>query len=162
MAAELDDFAALQHVDSIRMKNGRETVRDEYGDCVPRGGDVPDCVADLLFGQRVERRSGFIEDEQLRSTEQCARDGQALLLPSRNLDSTFPNDCVQAPVCPGKKAVDGSLPQDSEAFIIGSAGANEQEIFANRSPKTVALLRYKTDALAETFHLDLIFTDPVV
>jgi hypothetical protein len=66
VSPELDDPAALQHVNAIGMKHGREAVRDQARDRVPAGRDVADCLADLLFRQGIKLRCSLVEHQQLR------------------------------------------------------------------------------------------------
>ncbi len=54
MLTNLDDFAALQHIDAIRMHHGRQAMRDQNRDYFPLARDFAHRATDLLFGERVE------------------------------------------------------------------------------------------------------------
>src|SRR5471030_3045044 len=97
MAALLHDAAALQHIDAIGVEYGRQAVGDQAGDGVAAGGDVADGLADLFFGERIERRGGFVEHQQLRPAKQRARDGEPLLLASRDLYAALADTVSRPP-----------------------------------------------------------------
>src|SRR6185503_11500664 len=79
VAADLDNTAALEHVDAIGVKNRRQAMRDENRHRLAGARHVADRLDDAFFGQRVERRGGLVENEQLGPPEQRARDRQTLL-----------------------------------------------------------------------------------
>ena len=72
--------AFFQHHDSIRMHDGGEAMGDQDGDVLLAARDLPYRFGDHLFGKRIECRGRFVEDQQLRMTDQGAGYGNTLLL----------------------------------------------------------------------------------
>jgi hypothetical protein len=65
VAAGFDDVAPFEDVDAVGVEDGRQAVRDEDGDEVA-GRHLADGLGDLLFGERIERGGGFVENEEAR------------------------------------------------------------------------------------------------
>src|ERR1700674_2011969 len=89
VAPRLDDPAALEHIDSIRVHHRRESMRNQNSDGFLIGCDLANRAADLFFGERVQGRRGLVDNQQLGMPHQCASDRKTLLLASRNLYPTF-------------------------------------------------------------------------
>jgi len=64
------------------------------GDRLLIRSDFADRAADFLFRQRVERRGGFVENEQLRMTQESPCNGKALLLAARDFHAAFSDQRV--------------------------------------------------------------------
>src|ERR1039458_6989132 len=96
----IDDPAAIQHVNPVGMPDSREPVRDDQRDHIRSRPQLSQRVRDLLFGERVERRSGFVEDQEFRTPEEGSRDGEPLFLTARKSQSTPPTG-VSSP-CPAR------------------------------------------------------------
>ena len=73
-------------------------------------GHVADRLGDLLLGERVERRGGLVEHQQVRPAQEGARDRQPLLLAAGDLHPALADDRVEALVGPGEQAVARGLP----------------------------------------------------
>ena len=121
----------------------------------PLGGDVADRVDDALFGQRVERRGGFVEDEQVRMPQQGPRDRQPLLFAARHLDAAFADDRVEATVRAREQVVARRFPQHVEALGVRGGGVHEQQVLANRSGKELRVLRDESDPRAQAVEVDV-------
>ena len=93
-------------------------MRNQHGNGVAARGHVADRVGDPLFGQRVERRGGLVEDEQVRSPQQGPGDRQPLLLAPRHLDAAFADHRVETAVRTREQIVAGRLPQHVEALGV--------------------------------------------
>jgi hypothetical protein len=70
-------------------------VRDQDGDRVAAGGDVADGVDDPFLGERIERRGGFVEHQQVRLSEEGACDRQPLFLAARHLHAAFADHGIE-------------------------------------------------------------------
>ncbi len=55
MASELDDVAAFEDEDAVRVHDGRQPVGDQNGDRFLIGCNLADGSTDFFFRQRVER-----------------------------------------------------------------------------------------------------------
>src|SRR2546423_2685350 len=71
--SRLDDLAPLQHVDPVGVHHGRQPVRNEDGDHLARVGNFTHGAADLLLGERIQRRRRFVEHQKMRVTQQRPR-----------------------------------------------------------------------------------------
>ncbi|MNR38212.1 hypothetical protein D3C85_1562940 [compost metagenome] len=96
MAAGLDDAAALQHHDGLRMQNGRQPVGDQERDAVGLPRHAAHGIGDLLFGQRIQGRRGFVENQQARVAHQGPRNRQALLFSARQAHARLAYGRIQA------------------------------------------------------------------
>ena len=81
---------------------------DDHGVAAPM--DILDERHDLLRGVTVERARGFVRENHLGLVHQCARDGDALLLPTRQLIGHEGLAIGQARPCPGTPPRDGCVP----------------------------------------------------
>src|SRR5450631_2699072 len=82
VAPRFHNAPTLQHVDPVRMHHRRKTMRNQNGDGLLISRNLANCAADFLLGERVERRSGFIENEKLRMPQQRSGNRKTLFLPS--------------------------------------------------------------------------------
>src|SRR2546425_12885053 len=98
----------------------------------------------------------------MRTPQQGARDRQALLLASRDLDAAFADDRVEATGRPREQIVAGRLPQHLEALGIGRRRVHEQQVLANRAREQLRVLRNEPDPLANALEIDLGAGNPVV
>ncbi len=76
--AALDDDAVVEHQDHVGADDGRQPVRDHQ-----RGaalGHAIELVLDVPLGVAVERRGRFVKQQDRRTFEDGAGDGDALLL----------------------------------------------------------------------------------
>ena len=73
-ATAVHDAPAFQDEDAIGVHDRREPVGDQNGDDVLVPCDLADRLADLLLGERVERRGRLVEHQQVRAPQQGARD----------------------------------------------------------------------------------------
>ena len=88
--ADFGDAAFLEDNDAIGLAERADPVRDrDSGSTLDQ--DI-ERFLNLSFGFRVDRRGGFVEDEDPRIGEQGSRDGDTLTLTSRQGLSAFAND----------------------------------------------------------------------
>lgn len=66
MLAALSDLSILQDVDDVCTLDGTETMGD--GDRAPSLGGLVESELDDLFGLRVERRGGLVEEQYYSSS----------------------------------------------------------------------------------------------
>ena len=162
MPAEFDDLAALQNVDAVGMHHGRETMRDQNRDAIARARDFANRLADFFFSERIERRSRFVENHQLRPPQQGTRDGEPLLLAARNFDAAFADHGVESFIGAGEKAADRGLAKDVHAVFIGGARIDEEQVLADGTGEQLRILRDEADAFAQIVDGDFVFAGTVV
>src|SRR5437870_2247871 len=149
VAAELDDAAPIEHIDSIGVHHGRKPMRDQARDRLLAGGDVANGLADLFLGQGIERGCRLVEYQQLRIPEQRAGDREALLFSARYFHATLANQGIEAAIGTQKQALHGSLPQHVQALLIGRMRLDEEQVLADRSREQLRILGHESDPLAQ-------------
>src|SRR5258707_9673062 len=98
----------------------------------------------------------------MRLAEEGSGDRQALLFAARHFDTSFSNHRVQAFISAGQQTVDRSLMKSFQALRVGSAGTDEQHVFADGTGEELSILRHEADALAERLDGNLVLRDVVV
>ena len=88
MRAALGDSAVVEDDDLIGVDDRRKAVGDHHRGAAP--GDSVERFLDGLLGAAVERRGGFVEDQDRGVLEQGAGDGDALLLAADSLSPRSP------------------------------------------------------------------------
>ena len=78
MQAALDDLAALDHQNGVGVHDGVQAVGDHDGGAVL--AEMVDRFLHGFFGFRIQRRGGFIEQDDRRVLDQRPRDRDALAL----------------------------------------------------------------------------------
>lgn len=78
-APVLGDLTMVEIVDEVGLANGVEAMRDQ-DDGLAGGSQVADLREDVLFGLRVERGGGFVDDEDVAGAVTGAGDGEFLPL----------------------------------------------------------------------------------
>src|SRR6185437_6516787 len=92
--AVLDGAAGLQDDDAVEVAHGGEPVGDgDHGAAAHQAGER---LADDFLGFTVERRGGFVEQEERRVLEEGAGDGDALALAAGELDAAVADDGAHA------------------------------------------------------------------
>ena len=79
MTADVADAPLVQEHDPVRVADGGQAMRDHHHQPVFRS--PVQRRDELVLGLRVERRGGFVEDQDAAVAEQTPGDGQSLLLP---------------------------------------------------------------------------------
>ena len=87
--APLNHNSPVHHEDTIRFLNRAQPVR--HGDSRTAFGSFVESGLDDFFAFRVQGRGGFVEEQDLRVAEECAGDGDTLLLTPRE-ESGFGSD----------------------------------------------------------------------
>jgi hypothetical protein len=78
VGALLDEPTAVEHEDHVGGEDCGQPVRDRYGGSA--GHEWDERLLDDPFVYRVERRGGFVEDEDFRVFEDDAGDREPLFL----------------------------------------------------------------------------------
>ena len=78
MQAALDDLAALDHQNGVGVHDGVQAVGDHDGGAVL--AEMVDRLLHGFFGFRIQRRGGFIEQDDRRVLDQRPRHRDALAL----------------------------------------------------------------------------------
>ena len=91
MPAALDDLAALDHQNGVGVHDGVQAMGDDDGGAVL--AEMLDRLLHLLFGFRIQRRGGFIEQDDRRILDQRAGDGDALALAAGQLGRARRPEC---------------------------------------------------------------------
>src|SRR5471030_2903706 len=91
-----------------------------------------------------------------------ARDGEPLLLASRDLHAALADDGVEAAGGALEQVLHGGLLDHLQAFFVGGIRPHEAQVLANGPGKELRILRHETDALTQTVDGDLVFRNSVV
>ena len=82
----------VQHQDTVHVLQGREPMRDhKQGLSVSA---LREHLENGSFGKAVEGGCGLVEDQDVRVPDQGPGNGEALLLPLRQIHPLFADDCV--------------------------------------------------------------------
>jgi hypothetical protein len=92
VATLLNHTAVVHDDDSVGPANRLEAVRDLHRR--PSLGRVVDCLLHHLFRFRVQRRGGFVQQQDLGVRHDGASNGNALLLAAAELVSPFAHPCA--------------------------------------------------------------------
>src|SRR5260221_3634006 len=149
MAALLDDAAALEHENSVRMQHCTQPMRDEHRDDVLVRRDVARGAADRLIRVRIQRARRLVEDEQLCFAKQRARNGETLLLAAGDLHSSLADDGVEPLLRTAEERLRGGTTPYVEALRVRRARPHEQEVLANGAAEELRVLRHEADRLPE-------------
>ncbi len=138
MAAGLGDPSLLQYHDPVRTADRRQTVG--YYDCGPPTEHPVEGPFDDALSLRIDRRCGFIENEDPRLSKNYPGECHQLALTGRKLDPAFADLGVQSV---GKSLDEGRGPDrrsSSSYFLFGSIGPGEGDVLGNRSGEQKAFL----------------------
>ena len=83
MCPGLDDMPLLHHDDLIRVANGGEAVRDDETGAVAH--QLHHSVLDMQLGAGINRRGGFVKNQDLWIAEKRSADGKQLALALREV-----------------------------------------------------------------------------
>src|SRR6267378_626944 len=92
MRAALDDAPGFDDQDLLRAPNGRKPVRDH--ECSSAAHQVAQALLNQRFGFGIKAGGSLIENEDAGIGKDRARNGNALLLSTRELHSAFTNHGV--------------------------------------------------------------------
>ena len=158
MTTLLLDATALQVENPVRLANGRNAMGDEEDrpPPLPVGSSRPvvETLQDAMLGRRVQRRRGFVEDQDLGILRDCAGDGQALTLAGRKLPAAVAELGIE-PVRLARHVVVhagyvGGLPD----LIVGSIGGRVAEVVAHAHGEQHILLERDGDVSPQALDLD--------
>src|SRR5215813_12946363 len=90
MGAVLDQAATLERDDAIRRPHGRKPVRDDQNG--PPLGDLFHVVLNYALALIVERARRLIEYQDARLVDECAGNGDALTLTTRECGASLADD----------------------------------------------------------------------
>ena len=89
MATVFDDFALIEYQDADHVRDRRQPMR--HHDHRPALHQVGEAELNFLFGDRIQRRSRFVEYQDRRVLEDRARDGDPLPLTAGKLYAALAN-----------------------------------------------------------------------
>jgi len=134
VAALFDDAAPVQDDEAVHCRDGGKAVRD--GNHRFSCHQAVQAGLDGCFHFAIQRRGGFVQDEDGRVFEQDAGDGDTLPLPAGEFDTTFADLRVEAgiAVAVGKtgnevarfRLFDGTL-----QFFFGRVRATVEDVVAH-------------------------------
>src|SRR6185436_10324451 len=93
VTAASDHSPLLQDENLVGQRDGRESMGDGYDHDLP--AQVLQRRLDLTLAERVQRARGLLEDPDLRSADESARDGHALSLPTGESGAALAQACVE-------------------------------------------------------------------
>jgi len=82
---DLDDFTIVHAGDAVGVVKNAVVMSDDQNGSILATGDVLEEFHDDMAVFRIERRGGFIADDELRLMDEGAGDGDTLLLTAREL-----------------------------------------------------------------------------
>src|ERR1700738_2220426 len=92
MVATLHQHSILHDKNLFGAANGGEAVGDDEGGASAH--QVTQAFLDQRFGFGVQAAGGLVQNQNARVGQNCAGDGNALLLSAGKLDPTFPDQRV--------------------------------------------------------------------
>ena len=118
--------------------------------------DVADRLADLVLGDRVERRGRLVEDEQVGIPEQRPRDRQPLALAAGDLHAAFADHRVE-PLCARASRLSHAAACAARRGTSASVapGLHEQQVLADGAGEQLRLLRDEPDPRAQPLEVHL-------
>jgi hypothetical protein len=90
----LDNLALVKDIDDVRVLDRAETMCN--GDCCAAFGSGVESDLDHALGCRVERRRGFVKEEDFGIAEESASDGDSLALSTRKKSTFCTNKSVES------------------------------------------------------------------
>ena len=127
--AALQNQTTLDHQDLIGPADGGQAVGNhESGASLHQ---VAEPILDHGFRFGVERRGRFIEDENARICEDCARNREPLALAARQLDPTLADNRVIALGKAQSEFVDSGYGAGVDKLLFGCPRAREGHVLAN-------------------------------
>src|ERR1700741_5147013 len=94
MRTTFDNAAVLKDYDLVRVSYCRGAVRNQDGS--PAAHDAAKAIQDFLFGLRVNRGKGIVQNQNSRVAHHGAGDGRPLLLSSGERNASFTHHGVVA------------------------------------------------------------------
>ena len=131
---------------------------DDHGTPV---GDLPQILADDRFAVGVESACGFIENEQTGIGDQRPRDGETLLLPTREIGSIFFEHRFQAAGKPLDELLGSGDASGGSNLLDARIRLGCRDIVTHGSAKEEAVLKDDADALPEMDKIDLAAVEAV-
>ena len=147
MRADLFDAAVFHDHDLVGGEDRRKPMRD--GDHGPAFGQTLERDLDLLFALGVERGGGFVEQEDRRVLEQCARDREPLLLAAGEEAAFVADDRLVALRLGHDEVVRVGGLGGGVDFFRGGIEPAELDVFEDGVVKQKRLLRDEADLFAQ-------------
>ena len=148
VGATFDDFAVFEDDDFVETGDGRETVSDDDGGAALH--KVAEGVLDGGFGFGVEGGGGFVEDEDGGVFQNGASDGDALTLPTGELDAAFADHGVVAIGKVGDEFIGVGEACGFVDFFGSGAWFAVSDVFEDGTVKEGGFLRDVADGFAKT------------
>ena len=153
MPAALDDLAALDHQDRVGMHDGVQAVRDHDGGAVL--AEMLDRFLHLLFGFRIQRRGGFIEQDDRRVLDQRAGHRDALALAAGQLRAVLADRRVVAERKAHDEIVRAGGLRGGDDLGLGGADLAERDVLADGVAEQIDVLADIGGLLPQRFARDL-------
>ena len=147
MRAELDDAAADQHRNLVRVTHRRDAVRDEE-----RGATLHDALQlaqDLLLGVGVDAGKSVIQDQDPGITDDRAGNGRALFLSAGESDAALADHGRKTGRELLKFAPDVRRLRRLEHLCFAGLRSTKRNILANRLAEEKRLLGNEADVRAQ-------------
>ena len=138
MLAALDDLAALDHQDGVGVHDGVQAMRDHDGGAVL--AEMLDRLLHGLFGFRIERRGGLVEQDDRRVADQRPGHRDALALAARQLRAEFADRRVVAEREAGDEIMGAGGLRRGDDLVLGGADLAEADIGADGVAEQIDVL----------------------
>src|SRR5438093_951961 len=155
--AGLDDAAAVEHDDLVRVADGREPV----GDCDrrPAFGEPVERLLHEPLRLGVERARRLVEHEDWRIAQDRARDRDPLLLTAREAVATLADHGVVALGKLGDDVVDPRCVGGQLDLLVGGVRLREAQVLPHRRVEEICLLRDDADEIAQRLEAQIADVD---
>ena len=156
MPAHAGDLAAVEDEDEIGVQHGCRALGDEEDGAVDRPQRDPEtCVRRV-----VERRSGVVQNEDLRLFDEGAGDGEALPLPAREVLALLFDGGVQ-PALGRNDVLRLGEAHGFHQLFVGGVFVAPQKVATDGAFEEHRLLRHDAHALAHLFDGDAAHVAPL-
>ena len=135
------------------MRDGGQAVGDDQRGAAARG--EVDLGLNGFFGARVERRGGFVEDQDGRILEQRAGDGDALFFTAREFQAAFANTRFVAVGQATDEVGELGGGRGGVDQAVGGLGATVLDVVAQAVVEKHGVLRHDADGLAQAVLLQV-------
>ena len=147
MITALDDLSVLQNHDGVGVPHGGETVGDHEGG--PFCHQTVHALLDVLFRSRIDGARRFIEDQDLRVSQDGSGDREELFLTLGYVAGFF----VENHVVSAWKSLDETMYVGSFGccydFFVGGIEFSIFDIIFDASAEQPGILKYHSEHLSE-------------
>src|SRR5438093_7434992 len=148
-----DDPSVIEHYDLIEVMNCCQSMCSNQSCPVPH--QFFDCFHDRRLGGRIQRRSWFVEEEDGRVLQKCARNSDALPLTNAQMSAPFTDEAVFPLRRLPDKLVGLRPTRRFNNFFFGSIWPAIGDVFPNRGREQQRVLQHDRDLCPQRFLCDL-------